>query len=78
MGSVLFNIFLADLFVTLNNTEIANHADDTTPYVVSDNADDLIASLEKSSKDLIKWFDDNLMKIISPIRAIYSLVIAKR
>ena len=70
LGSVLFNIFLTDLFVTLNNTEIANYADDTTPYAVSDNADDLIASLEKSSKDLIKWFDDNLMKIISPIRAI--------
>ena len=24
--------------------------------------DDLITSLEKSSKDLLKWFDDNLMK----------------
>ena len=24
--------------------------------------DDLISSLEKSSKDLLQWFDDNLMK----------------
>ena len=62
LGPLLFNIFLADLFFTLNNTEIANYADDTTPYAVSDNIDDLISSLEKSSKDLLKWFDDNLMK----------------
>ena len=61
LGSLLFNIFLTDLFFTLNNTEIANYADDTTPYAVSDNIDDLISSLEKSSKDLLKWFDDNLM-----------------
>ena len=40
-GSLLFNIFLAHLLFTLNNTEIANFADDTTPYAVSDNKDDL-------------------------------------
>ena len=31
-------------------------------YAVSDNIDDLIASLKKFSKDLLKWFDDNLIK----------------
>ena len=61
-GSILGPLFLADLFFTLNNIEIANDADDTTPYPVSDNIDDLISSLEKSSKDLLKWFDDNLKK----------------
>ena len=55
-------MFLADLFFTLNNTEITIYADDTTPYAVSDNIDDLISSLKKSSKDLLKWFDDNLAK----------------
>ena len=62
MGPLLFNIFLADLLFILNNTEIANYADDTTPYAVSDNIDDLISSLERSSKDLLKWLDDNVMK----------------
>ena len=62
LGPVLFNIFLADLFFTLNNIEIAKYADDTTPYAVSDNIDDLISSFERSSKDLLKWFDDNLIK----------------
>ena len=57
MGPFLFNIFLADLFLTFSNKEIANYADDTTPYAVSGNIDDLIASLKKSN-DLLKWFDD--------------------
>ena len=34
----------------------------TTPYAVSDSIDDLISFSKKSSKDLLKWFDDNLMK----------------
>ena len=62
LGPFLFKIFLTDLCFTLNNIEIANYADDTTPYAVSGNMDDLILSLEKSSKDLLQWFDDNLMK----------------
>ena len=48
LSHLLFNIFLADLFFTLNDTEIANY-DDTTPYAVSDNVDDWISSLDKSS-----------------------------
>ena len=66
MGPLLFNIFLADLFFTLNTTEIPNCADDTTPYAISDNTDDLISSMAKSSKDLLKWFDDNLMNLSNP------------
>ena len=64
LGPLLFNIFLADLFFTLDNTEFTNYADDITPYAISGNTDDLISSLEKSSKELLKWFDDNLMESI--------------
>ena len=62
LGLLLFNIFLADLFFTLNNTKIANCAGYTASYAVSNNIDDFISSLEKSSNDLLKWFDDNPMK----------------
>ena len=54
--------FLQIFFFTPNNTKIAYNAVDTAPYAVFDNIDDLIGSLKKSSKDLLKWFDDNLMK----------------
>ena len=50
LGPLLFNIFLADLCFTLNNTEIANYADDTTLYAVSDNIDDLISSMKDPQK----------------------------
>ena len=41
LGALLFNIFLADLFFTLNNIEIANYADDTTTFVFPNNINDL-------------------------------------
>ena len=62
LGPLSFNRFLVDLFFTLNNTEIENYADDNAPYAVPGNIHDLVSYLEKSSKDLLKWFDDNLMK----------------
>ena len=56
LGHFLFNIF--SRFFTLNNTETANYAGVSTPHSLSDNMDDLISSLQKSSKVLLKWFDD--------------------
>ena len=44
LGPLLFNIFLADLFFTLNNTDFAKYADDSMPYAVCNNTDDLISS----------------------------------
>ena len=47
LGPLLFNIFLADLFLVLKDTDIANFADDNTPFTSANNIDDLIDSLEK-------------------------------
>ena len=61
-GPLLFNIFLPDLFFILNKIDITNYADDNTPYTSSNDVNGLIKSLEEASKELLKWFDDNLMK----------------
>ena len=42
--------------------DIANYADDNTPYVTANDIDSLIASLEEASKPLFTWFGNNLMK----------------
>ena len=61
-GSLLFNIFLADFFFTVNSRDIANYANDNTPYATPNDIDNLIASLEEASKSLFTWFDNNFMK----------------
>ena len=32
LGPILFNIFLSDLFLLIKNKDVANYADDATPY----------------------------------------------
>ena len=42
--------------------DIANYADDNTPYATANDIHILIASLEEASKSLFTWFDNNLLK----------------
>ena len=62
LGPLIFNIFLADLFLVLKDVDIASFADDDTSFTSGNNIDDLIDSLEKASSSLFKWFKDNLFK----------------
>ena len=45
LGPLLFNIFLADLFLVLKDVDIVNFADDNTPFTSANNIDDLIDTL---------------------------------
>ena len=62
LGSLFFNIFLADFFFIVNVTDVANYAEDNTPYATANDIDSLIVSLEEASKSLFTWLDNNLMK----------------
>ena len=42
--------------------DMANYADDNTPYATANDIDSLIASLGEASKSLFTWFDNNLTK----------------
>ena len=53
LGPLLFNIFICDMFYFLEVFDIANYADDSTPY----------NNLEHSSSILFKWVNDNYMKV---------------
>ena len=61
---LLFHVFLTDLFLVSKDVDIANFADDNTPFTAANNIDDLTDSLEKASSSLFKWFKDNLFKSI--------------
>ena len=46
----------------MQNVGFASYADDNTIYVAGDSIDEVIFSLQESSKKLSKWFADNQMK----------------
>ena len=48
LETLLFNVFLADSFFVVNDIGIVSYADDNTPFMVADNADDLIISFEQA------------------------------
>ena len=59
----MFNIYLNDLFYILNDVDICNYADDTTPNVCDSSLKVVIEKLEKSSQLAIKWFSHNYIKL---------------
>ena len=61
LGPLLFNIYINDIFFFIKETELTNYADDSTPYAINANINELIKSLENDSSILIKWFSDNYL-----------------
>ena len=63
LGPLLFNIYLNDLFLLLNDIEISNYADDTTLYACDDNLERVLQKLEVNSELAIFWFENNFMTL---------------
>ena len=63
LGSLLFNIFLNDIFFLVEETEICNYADDTTIYVCGQELEQIVSSLDNDAQRISKWFLDNSMKL---------------
>ena len=42
LGPLLFNIFLCDLFFRMNDVDFASYADDSTPFFVGNDIDEVI------------------------------------
>ena len=65
-GSILellfFNIHLCDLFFNIEKFDIANFADDNTPYVTGNNISSVVKLLEEVARVIFQWFKDNEMK----------------
>ena len=59
LGPLLFNLFLCDLFLFVEEVDIMSYADDNTPYVCSENVDITLEKLEEVGKVLFEWFSNN-------------------
>ena len=56
LGPLLFNTLLPDLFFVVKDIDIASYANDSTPFIVENNIDHVITSLEQVSDALFNWF----------------------
>ena len=63
LGPLLFNIFVCNLFLILDNTYFASYADDNTSYTINQNTDTVTKSLEELSIPLLSWFKENKLKL---------------
>ena len=63
LGPLLFNKYLNDLFLFLEETEGCNYADDTTIYTCGSNIENVVAKLENDTLAISKWFPNNRMKL---------------
>ena len=62
LGPLLFNLFINDLFLFLERTNICNFADDNTIYWCDSVLEIILENLQHDMKILLNWFKINLMK----------------
>ena len=62
LDPLLFNIDWNYLFYECEDSNIANYADDRTPYACGENVRVVISELQSLDVRLFKWFENNHMK----------------
>ena len=50
------------MLFTVSDIDIASYADDNTHYMIAENVDDLITSLEQASDSFFEWFKNNRLR----------------
>ena len=63
LGSLLFNIFINDLYLWITKTDLLNFADDNTISAAKRTIENLISTLEIESQAAIDWFKLNEMNV---------------
>ena len=61
LGLILFNIFLNDLFLCINKSDLHNFADDNTITATCNTLAGLLKTLEQESESAVGWFKQNEM-----------------
>ena len=76
LGTLLFNIFLNDIFYFINNGYLCNYADDNTLYSIGKNLNMVKENLEINFLIMQKWFYENHM-VLNPGKC-HCLVLGNR
>ena len=63
LGPLLFTIYINDIFYFVHEEWVANYADDTTPYCIKGNFEELIDELQMDSNRLLEWFNTNFFTL---------------
>ena len=63
LGPLLFNIYINDIFFFVDEKNLANYADDNTPFATNLQLNTLLKNLETDTSILVKWFKDNYFKL---------------
>ena len=58
----MFNIAICNFFFIIEECDIANHADDNTPYLKGKNVAEISNGLENVLSNLFQWFTENKLK----------------
>ena len=61
LGPLLFNISFCDIFLFCNDIGFASYADNNTSHCMG-TPEEVIIQLEKSSKSIFEWLENNKMK----------------
>ena len=62
IGPLLFNIYLSDLFLFLDDHNLASYADDTTPYAMKENTLQVLQEIEDKEACVFNCFSANYFK----------------
>ena len=63
LGPLFFNIQINDIFFFAKKSKITNFADDNTPFTCGKSTEEVIQNLLNDANLLMKWFDDNGLKL---------------
>ena len=61
LGPVLFNTFLNDIFLMLNDPDLHNFADDNTLSAVGKTIQGLVDIMQHKAESAISWMEENDM-----------------
>ena len=61
LGPILLNIYLNDSLYLVDEENLANYADDNTPFEIGDCPECVLTKLEVDAEILIKWFKENYL-----------------